>query len=87
MEKRTIFFGLDGYRDRMEEDMLPPVPGVDASRQLETLQRVHTQKVKTLMASIHALKEQLAIAKAATKEHRRRFQYPFLLSSVTLKFT
>jgi len=32
---------------------------------------MHAQKVRTLMTSIHMLKEQLSIAKAASKEHRR----------------
>ena len=54
-----------------EEERLPPVPGVDATRQLETLQRLHAQKVRALMSSIHMLKEQLSVAKAASKEHRR----------------
>jgi hypothetical protein len=38
---------------------------------MEVMQRMHAQKVKTLMTSINMLKEHLAIAKAASKEHRR----------------
>jgi hypothetical protein len=39
--------------------------------QIEQMQRMHSQKIRTLMTSIHMLKDQLAVAKAASKEHRR----------------
>jgi len=56
----------------MEQQMaLPVVSDAGMSEQVETLQRMHAQKVRTLMTSIHVLKEQLQVAKAASKEHRR----------------
>jgi anti-sigma28 factor (negative regulator of flagellin synthesis) len=56
----------------MEQQVaLPVVSDAGMSDQVETLQRMHAQKVRTLMTSIHVLKEQLQVAKAASKEHRR----------------
>jgi anti-sigma28 factor (negative regulator of flagellin synthesis) len=54
-----------------QQVVLPVVPDAGVSDHVDTLQRMHAQKVRTLMTSIHVLKEQLQVAKAASKEHRR----------------
>jgi hypothetical protein len=66
-------FGVDATRQvLLEQSELQTVNTFNQfSVQIETMHRMHAQKVRTLMTSIHMLKEQLAVAKAASKEHRR----------------
>ena len=52
---------------------LPPALPSSApeSQMIETMKRMHQQKVKGLLNSLHMMKQQLTLYKAASKEHRR----------------